>query len=152
LTALTANSSLPATRITLPLRPFKGEIEAPVPGNVTASFCGERPSAFRTTVARGGIEFAVVVGEPIRAVHEGQVAFAGPFEELGTLVIVDHGDQSFSLYGYLQSLQTSAGAWVDAGAELGTAGSSPTGAPALYFELRVDGRPVDPLEWLKLLS
>ena len=87
--------------------------------------------------------------ELVYAVHEGEVVFVGTFEGLGTLVILSHGDQAFSLYGYLASHTVHEGVWVDQRAELGTTGVSPTGDAALYFELRFDGRPVDPVEWLK---
>ena len=58
-------------------------------------------------------------------------------------------EQAFSLYGYLASLAVHEGGQVDERAELGTAGVSPTGDATVYFELRIDGRPVDPVEWLK---
>jgi septal ring factor EnvC (AmiA/AmiB activator) len=100
-------------------------------------------------MARGGIELAATPNESVYAIHEGTVAFAGTFEGLGTLVILDHGNQAFSLYGYLTSLAVHEGVQVDQRALVGTAGTSPAGAAALYFELRIDGRPVDPVEWLE---
>ena len=62
---------------------------------------------------------------------------------------MSHGDQAFSLYGYLASLAVHKGGQVDERAKLGTAGVSPTGDATVYFELRIDGRPVNPVEWLK---
>ena len=94
-------------------------------------------------------ELAASPGEPVYAIHEGEVVSVGTFEGLGTLVIVSHGDQAFSLYGYLGSLAVHEGVQVGERAELGTAGVSPTGDANVYFELRIDGRPVDPVEWLK---
>jgi septal ring factor EnvC (AmiA/AmiB activator) len=82
-------------------------------------------------------------------VHEGTVAYAEPFSGYGNLVILDHGGQSYSLYGYLASLDVTRGARVERGESVGTSGRPPTGEPALYFELRIDGKPVDPLQWLK---
>jgi septal ring factor EnvC (AmiA/AmiB activator) len=82
-------------------------------------------------------------------VHEGRVAFADVFSGFGRLVIVDHGQGAFSLYGHLATIDVERGAHLDAGAVVGTSGRAPGGTPALYFELRVDGRPVDPLQWLK---
>ena len=118
-------------------------------GEVTLSFGAPRPTEFGTTLAGGGIEFAVAPGEPVYAIHEGEVVSVSQVEGLGTLVIVSHGDQAFSLYGYLAALAVHEGVQVDQRAELGTAGVSPNGKPAVYFELRIDGRPVDPVEWLK---
>jgi len=82
-------------------------------------------------------------------VHDGTVAFAGQFTGYGNLVIVDHGDGAHSLYGHLRSVGVQRGSPVDTHAEVGESGRNPAGNPALYFELRVDGKPVDPLQWLK---
>ena len=149
LAELAAGGSPGATTLALPLRPFRGQIEPPVPGEVTVPFGAPRPPEFGTTIAGGGIELAATPGESVYAIHEGEVVSVGTFEGLGTLVIVSHGDQAFSLYGYLASLAVHEGGQVDERAELGTAGVSPTGDATVYFELRIDGRPVDPVEWLK---
>ena len=75
--------------------------------------------------------------------------FAGPFTGYGNLVIVGHGDRSYSLYGHLNSVTVTKGQRIGAQTPLGTSGRNPSGTPALYFELRIDGAPVDPLQWLK---
>jgi septal ring factor EnvC (AmiA/AmiB activator) len=85
----------------------------------------------------------------VTAVHEGVVAFADVFSGFGKLVIVDHGAQTFSLYGNLADVGVTRGAHVQHGDAVGTVGVAATGAAGLYFELRVDGRAVDPLEWLR---
>ena len=77
------------------------------------------------------------------------VAFAGQFTGYGNLVIVEHGERAFSLYGHLSAIQTAQGERLQAQAPLGRSGLNPNGTPALYFELRVDGKPVDPLQWLQ---
>jgi septal ring factor EnvC (AmiA/AmiB activator) len=92
---------------------------------------------------------AAAEGQPIRCVHEGTVAFAGPFTGYGNLVIVDHGDRSYSLYGHMASVDVATGQRVEVQSPLGTTGRNPAGTPALYFELRIDGAAVDPLQWLK---
>jgi len=125
----------------LPLRPFRGALEWPVGGAVTRRF---RPGS-----ASNGIEIAASEGADARAVHDGTVAFAGPFAGFGNLVIVDHGAQTFSLYGDLLDLAVKQGARIEHGQRVGTAGPIPSGSEGIYFELRVDGRPVDPLQWLK---
>ena len=83
------------------------------------------------------------------AIHEGTVAYAEPFTGYGDLVIVDHGEGAYSLYGYLSTIETARGQHVEARTRIGTSGRNPSGNPALYFELRIDGKPVDPLQWLK---
>lgn len=137
------------SRVTaLPIGPFRGDLPWPVAGQVTSRF-GRTPSGrFGTTIVRNGIEVAAAERAPAIAVHEGTVAYAAPFSGFGTLVIVDHGGSAFTLYGHLLDAAVTAGTNVSRGTALGHVGLSPSGGAALYFELRVDGRPVDPLQWL----
>jgi septal ring factor EnvC (AmiA/AmiB activator) len=133
----------------LPLPPFRGDLDWPVRGRVTARFGKTAAGRFRTSIVRNGIDIAVDEGTSVRAIHGGVIGYAAPFTGYGTMVIVDHGGGAFSLYGHLAETLVKAGTRVPRGAELGTVGLSPAGPPALYFELRVDGRPVDPLQWLR---
>jgi septal ring factor EnvC (AmiA/AmiB activator) len=103
----------------------------------------------RGSTASAGIDIAADEGQSVHAVHDGTVAFADTFTGFGKLVIVDHGARNFTLYGNLGDVGVQRGARVNAGDVLGTSGVSPTGAAGLYFELRVDGRAVDPLLWLR---
>ena len=132
----------------LPIAPFKGDLPWPIAGKVVSQFGRVPAGRFGTTIVRNGIEVAVEEGASATAVHEGTVAFAAPFTGFGTLVIVDHGNSAFSLYGHLLDAAVSTGTNVSRGTPLGHVGLSPSGGAALYFELRIDGRPVDPLEWL----
>lgn len=145
-TIATADAS--STVATLPIRPFQGDLAWPIDGKVTTRF-GRVPSGrFGTSIVRNGIELAAAQGAMVTAVHEGRVAYAGPFAGFGTLVIVDHGGSAFTLYGHLLDAAVSRGTHVSRGTALGRVGLSPSGGAALYFELRIDGRPVDPLQWL----
>jgi septal ring factor EnvC (AmiA/AmiB activator) len=138
-----------ASAAVLPIKSFQGALPWPVAGQLTARFGRAASSRFGTSIIRNGIEIAVAEGTPVHAVHEGRVAFADVFSGFGRLVIVNHGQGVFSLYGHLQSVEVARGARIDQRAVVGTAGRAPAGAPALYFEMRVDGRAVDPLQWLK---
>jgi septal ring factor EnvC (AmiA/AmiB activator) len=133
----------------LPLRPFKGDLPWPVKGRVTRRFGRQAGSQESAAVVRNGMDVAAPEGQPVRSVHDGTVAFADQFAGYGNLVIVDHGSRSYSLYGYLGSLAVARGEHVDAGTTVGESGSDPSGNPALYFELRIDGAAVDPLQWLR---
>ena len=135
--------------VMLPIAAFRGALPWPAQGIVTGRFGRQTNSRFGTSIARSGIEISLAEGEPVRVVHEGTIAYADQFTGYGTLVIVDHGGNNYSLYGYLSSLDAARGAHVDAQAQLGTSGRDPSGNPALYFELRIDAKPVDPLQWLK---
>ena len=132
----------------LALRLFQGDLPWPARGPVLRPFGRQPSSRFGTAIVRNGMD-RVSEGQPVRSVHEGTVAFADQFEGYGNLVIVDHGARAYSLYGYLGALGVSRGQRLDAQAAVGTGGLNPAGNPALYFELRVDGAAVDPLQWLK---
>jgi septal ring factor EnvC (AmiA/AmiB activator) len=141
--------ALAAAAVSLPIRPFQGALPWPARGTISQRFGRQPSSRFGTTIVRNGMELAVAEGQPVQSVHEGQVAFAGPFTGYGNLVIVDHGDRAYSLYGHLESADVTTGQRVAVQAPLGRTGRNPSGTPALYFELRIDGAAVDPLQWLK---
>ena len=144
-----ASSEAASAVVALPIRPFRGDLPWPIRGEVTARFGRVPAGRFGTTIVRNGIEVTANEGEPIRAVHEGTVAYAAPFTGFGTLVIIDHGQSAFTLYGHLAEAVVTAGTNVSRGTVLGTLGQSPSGGAAAYFEVRIDGRPVDPLQWLR---
>jgi septal ring factor EnvC (AmiA/AmiB activator) len=132
----------------VPLTPFRGPLPWPVAGSVRARF-GQAEGRLGGTAVRNGMEISADEGTSVRAVHAGTVTFADTFTGFGTLVIVDHGANNYSLYGYLGALSVQRGDVIDSGAELGRVGLAPAGPAALYFEMRVDGRSVDPLQWLQ---
>jgi septal ring factor EnvC (AmiA/AmiB activator) len=139
-----------AEPLALPLAPFKGAIEWPVRGAVVTPFGPRVNPRFGTTTLSTGIEIAAAEDAAAVAIHDGTVAFADAFAGFGLLVILDHGRQSHSLYGHLATISVSPGAHVTRGQVVGTVGRGPLGRPSLYFELRVDGQPVDPVQWLKV--
>ena len=143
-----ANAGRPREAVVVPLLPFRGNLEWPASGRLAGRF-GQATDRLGGTAVRNGIEIAVPENTPVRAVHGGTVGLAGPFIGFGNLVIIEHGANNYSLYGYLGTISVQRGASVDAGAELGRSGSAPAGPPALYLEMRIDGRPVDPVQWLK---
>jgi septal ring factor EnvC (AmiA/AmiB activator) len=147
-------ASLPTTSAEdptmLPLRPFRGALDWPVAGRIVSRFGERRNPRFGTTTVQNGIEVETVDQTRPLAIHEGRVAFAGPFTGFGQLVIVDHGNLAYSLYGYLSSVAVIKGQRIERGQPIGASGRSPAGNSALYFELRIDAKPVDPLQWLKV--
>jgi septal ring factor EnvC (AmiA/AmiB activator) len=146
-------STLPGPAATaLPLAPFRGSLEWPVTGRVVSRFGTSRDGRSGVPVVRNGIEIAATPGQPVRAVHAGTVAFAAPFTGFGTLVIVDHGQNAFTLFGHLAEATVEQGASINRGVVLGRAGRNPAGLDVVYFELRIDGRPVDPVQWLRGLE
>jgi septal ring factor EnvC (AmiA/AmiB activator) len=132
----------------LPIRPFQGDLDWPVTGRMLTPF-GRGGAGVARAPGQSGVQFAADEGSPVRAIHDGTIAFAGPFTGYGNLAIVDHGGQAFSLYGQLGALDVERGARIERGQVLGTTGRILNGIPGMYFEMRVDGKPVDPLEWLR---
>ena len=139
-----ATGAVAASATALPLRPFRGELDWPVEGGVVRRTFGNTGGSMLN-----GIEIASAEGAHATAIHDGTVAFADTFSGFGNLVILDHGSQTFSLYGDLLEIAVKKGARVDRGQTVGTVGPTRSAAAGLYFELRVDGRPVDPLQWFK---
>lgn len=129
------NAGRPAEPVNVPITAFRGALDWPAAG--------------RSSAARNGLEIAATEDSPVLAVHGGTVAYAEPFAGFGNLVIIDHGNGHHSVYGYLASIAVPRGARVEAGTELGRSGLAPAGPAALYFEMRVDGCSVDPVQWLR---
>jgi septal ring factor EnvC (AmiA/AmiB activator) len=141
------SGTVPAAAVgALPIKPFQGDLPWPAAGPVRRPF---RPQAGAGPAASNGIEINAFEGADVTAIHDAVVAYADSFSGFGNLVILDHGAQAFSLYGYLLDIAVKKGARVAAGQMLGTVGPSLSGPAGLYFELRVDGQPADPLQWLK---
>jgi murein hydrolase activator len=137
-------ASASADAATLPIRPFRGDLDWPVASNGV-----RRSSRSASSPTSAGIEINAAEGASVAAVHDGVVAYADAFGGFGNLVILDHGAQSFSLYGNLLEVSVAKGARVERGDAVGTVGPAPAGPPELHFELRIDGQSVDPLQWLR---
>jgi septal ring factor EnvC (AmiA/AmiB activator) len=136
--------------IALPLAPFRGALDWPTDGPIVVPFGRQVRSRYGTIIQRNGVEIGAAEGAAVLAIHDASVAFADPFTGYGNLVVLDHGEQAYSLYGFLATLNVRAGDTVGRGAVLGTAGRPAAGESSrVYFELRIDGKPVDPVEWLR---
>ncbi len=89
-------------------------------------------------------------GTAVRAIHFGRVIYSDWLRGQGLLTIIDHGNGWMSLYGRNESLLKTTGDWVSPGEEIARVGSSGGATdPALYFEIRSDGVPVDPARWIR---
>lgn len=143
-----ASGDARGTAVSLPIRPFKGALEWPGRGRILTAF-GAPAIRGDTTVMRQGVEIGAPEGDNVYAVHDGRVAYADSFTGFGKLVIVEHTADTHSLYGYLTTIDVTRGSMIRARDRVGTVGRAPAGPAALYFELRIDGQPVDPLQWLK---
>jgi septal ring factor EnvC (AmiA/AmiB activator) len=126
---------------------LRGKLAWPVAsGRVSASFGQVRAGG----VKWDGILVADAQGSPVRAVYHGRVVYADWLSGLGLLTIIDHGDGYLSLYGHAERLYKEVGERVTAGDTIATVGDSGgRSTPALYFEIRKGGKPVDPRPWFK---
>jgi septal ring factor EnvC (AmiA/AmiB activator) len=122
----------------------------PVTGVVTRSFGKTKSREFNTTLESAGIQIRAARGTPIKAVASGRVRYADWFQGYGKLVILDHGRGYYSLYAQASDLFVAPGDQVKTGQPIATVGD--TGSlvgDSLYFEVRKDGLPQNPLLFLK---
>ena len=99
--------------------------------------------------AHPGIDVAVPIGSVVRAAGGGQVIEAGKDDEYGNFVRLAHPDGLESMYGHLSRITAVPGGYVAAGEVVGLSGNSGrSSAPHLHFEIRVEGRSQDPLDYL----
>jgi septal ring factor EnvC (AmiA/AmiB activator) len=128
----------------------RGKLNWPVEGTLVSRFGLQKHPKFDTYVYRKGIEIGSFHGSIIRSVYEGQVAFADWFPGYGMVIILDHGENYYSLYAHLAKLLVSVGDRVEKDQVIGEIGDTGISeGDRLYFELRQGEQPVDPLTWLK---
>jgi septal ring factor EnvC (AmiA/AmiB activator) len=127
---------------------LRGRLRLPVRGELMNRF--GTPRAEGGTTWRG-LFIRAASGSEVKAVAGGRVVFADWLRGFGNLIILDHGGGYMTVYGYNDSLLRRAGQNVTAGENIAAAGSS-GGNPesGLYFELRSQGQPVDPLKWVSI--
>ena len=126
-----------------PIQEFRGALDWPAQAPVVGVFGPRLDPRYGTRVPHNGIDLDTQVGSEIQVIFPGQVLFAAPFEGFGLTVVVSHSGRALSLYAGLEELRVTAGDVVSLDQAVGVAGSQ------LYFEIRVDNRPQDPLGWLR---
>ncbi|MCZ6603898.1 MAG: peptidoglycan DD-metalloendopeptidase family protein [Alphaproteobacteria bacterium] len=149
-------------RLLRPLAQADGQMATPAQGRIVHTF-GDA-NAFGGT--HKGVTFVTAPGAQIFAPWDGKVAFAGPFQSFGLILIIDHGQEYHSLIAGFSEISAIVDQWVLAGEPIGTTPAdtgngtdnsdagrdgSPTGlasGPTLYVELREGGLPINPLPWL----
>jgi septal ring factor EnvC (AmiA/AmiB activator) len=129
-----------------PFAQLRGRLNWPVRGAVVSGFGSHEEG----DQASAGLLIGAKEGSEVHAVSHGRVVYADWLRGYGLLLIVDHADGYLSLYGYNEALLKDVGDWVDAGDAVATSGDSGgRKSPGLYFELRYQGKAVDPRGWLK---
>jgi len=123
---------------------LQGQLPMPAGGALKRRFGDARGGELRWN----GWLIGAAAGTAVRAIAHGRVAYADWLRGYGMLLIIDHGDGVMSLYGHNESLLHRVGDWVAPGDAIAQVGESGGGEAGLYFELRRDGRPVNPANWL----
>ena len=127
---------------------LKGRLRLPVRGELANRFGSPRADG---GLVWKGLFIAARPGEEVRAVADGRVVFADWLRGFGNLLIVDHGDAYMSLYGNNESLYKRVGDSIRGGEPVAAVGASGGNTDSgLYFELRHQGRPLDPLDWVDI--
>ena len=129
---------------------LRGELPWPTQGRLVGPYGAQIHPRFGTRTFRNGIDIEAGVGTEITAVYAGQVVYTGWFKGYGNLIILDHGSEYYTLYAHVAEIEVQEGDDVRQGQRIGTVGDtgSLTG-PRLYFEVRYQGKPQDPQQWLR---
>jgi septal ring factor EnvC (AmiA/AmiB activator) len=132
------------------IRSVQGALNWPVDGKVVEHFGVQRNVKFSTVTFNNGIKIAAPASAEVRAIFPGTVLFAQWFKGYGNLIILDHGNRVFSLYGNLKSPGVAVGDRIDAGQAIAGVGEAEDAQSGyLYFEIRQDNKPEDPQAWLR---
>jgi murein hydrolase activator len=129
---------------------LRGRLVWPAVGKVVGEYGAQIHPRFGTKTFRSGIDIDVAEGTNISAVYGGQVLYTGWFRGYGNMIIVDHGGDYYTLYAHVAEVKVKEGDDVKQGQTIGTVGD--TGSiqgPRLYFEVRHQGKPQDPAQWLQ---
>jgi murein hydrolase activator len=132
------------------VRLLRGGLPWPVSwAQVVRGFGEQRDPRYGTKTVSNGVILLVPVGEEVHAIAKGKVAFAQYFKGYGNLVILNHGNEVYSLYAQLASMFARTGQRIAMSEAVGVAGRGEAGGGNLYLEIRVGKHPQDPLGWLK---
>ncbi len=129
------------------LASFKGKLPLPVSGKLVQRFGKQKHEEFADILFVKGLEFNAPTGSKVRAVARGKVALSQVLPGYGNVIILDHGGRYYSLYGRLAGSIRQLGDEVAAGEELAILGEPDKRGRNFYFELRVQGKPVNPTEY-----
>ncbi len=127
----------------------KGRLRIPVQGKIVSTFGVSKNGDYKSFTFQSGVDIKVERGEPVRSVFKGEVLFSQWLKGYGNLVIINHGDNYYTLYAHVEEIFKKKGETVDTGEVIATAGD--TGSIkglCLHFEVRHHGKPVNPMQWI----
>ena len=143
------NSNQSALNV-LSFEDYKGKLLLPVNGSIITKYGHSRKGKYNSFTFQKGIDIKVERGEPVKSIFKGEVLFASWLKSYGNLIIIDHGDNFYTLYAHVEDLFKQKGDSVETGEVIATAGD--TGSikgVCLHFEVRHHGVPVNPMKWFK---
>ena len=129
---------------------LRGRLPWPTEGRIVSAFGAQVHPRFGTRTFRNGVDIEAGEGRDVAAVFSGHVVFTGWFKGYGNLIILDHDNDYFTLYAHMAEILVKEGDDVKQGQRIGTVGD--TGSlegPRLYFEVRFEGKPQNPEQWLR---
>ena len=130
-----------------PFKKLKGKLPWPVRGKLKAKYNSLKGTA---NLRWKGMFIGAKHGNNVRAIYYGQVAFANWMNGFGLVLIIDHGDGYMSIYANNEALHRTQGEWVVPGDVIATVGDSGGQSKSgVYFEIRRNGRPINPHRWVK---
>lgn len=164
-TSARAISSTPGKEVTLPENPQsiieayarhfrsnKSKLLWPVQGKILTTFGNINIPGTKTYTHYKGVDIQAPKGTPFYAVFEGKVKYAAWFKGYGNLIILDHGGNYYTLYAHADVIMVKTGEQVKTRQLLGKVGDTDSiKGPHLYFEVRANGKPEDPQQWLAKL-
>lgn len=128
-----------------------GQLEWPVRGSVVGRFGIETHPRFGTQIRNDGIDISAPIGTSVTAVAKGRVDFANDdYEGMGGMIVLNHGDGYFTVYGHLDAVLVSSGQEVEPGATIGRVGDvGSLKGSVLHFEVRKGSAAQNPETWLR---
>jgi murein hydrolase activator len=128
----------------------RGRLNLPTAGTISSRFGKQKHPEFNSFTVNNGITINAPMNTDFRSVYEGHVIFADRFKGYGNMMIIDHGGGFFTLYAHATKLDKKVGATVAKNEVIGAVGDTDsTQGSCLYFEIRYQGKPVDPSIWLR---
>ena len=134
---------------TVTLKPKKGILALPIQGKLISEYGRQKNTDFNTYTFNSGIDISAPLGQVVHAAGSGEVIYTGSIKGYGQIIIIDHGGRVTTLYAHLSRILIDIGDKVKKGQPIGQVGDSGgVSSTRLHFEVRVEGKPTDPMNWL----
>ncbi|MFH1939989.1 MAG: peptidoglycan DD-metalloendopeptidase family protein [bacterium] len=134
---------------TITLQPKKGILALPIQGKLISEYGRQKNTDFNTYTFNSGIDISAPLGQVVHAAGAGEIIYTGNIKGYGQIIIIDHGGRITTLYAHLSKILIDIGDKVKKGQSIGQVGDSGgVSSTRLHFEVRVEGKPTDPMNWL----